>query len=619
MHFLTFLQQKGRAGTMTVSSKTIAHLLGVLAVALLLAVPAGAKNGVGFVMKQEIIDALDRHDTTQVLALIDGELKIDPAYAPYYLLRGRILFAREQYAPALKEFETALEKKPKFYEAMYYQGLVLLKLGKLDEADKVLSEGVKKAKEEKALFHNGMGLLLLQRQEYAKADLEFRKAIQVGPDQAEFHANLGDANYFAQVYPLAISEYNTVIQMDTSFLDVYFRLARAYVAQNQYNEALDQLRTVLTRDSLYSHAWNELGKLYTMAGLSAGDPAVKEQRFKEAIGSYRKYLELSKDSSKGEVFFNLGRAYFTLGGFPEAIAALERVLAIGDVPTNIYLYLGRAYMGQEDYQKGLEALQKHLSWLKEKDPDWKPGPEDAEVFRRIGDAYKAQSDWANAAENYVKAAELAPDDPRIAADAALAYHQLKNYAEALKYYQKRIDLGPEAWNMYLNAAYCTMNLEDFPKSVEYLLKVVEIDPTQEKAIVLLSNTYLYRLQDCENGVKWTQKWLEKDSANCDALKSMGYAYFGNICPPDFLKAVSYFEKAVTCAKAKGADNCATSDLLLYMAQAYQSHGAALLDKDKKPESKPFMKNAFDLYKKVLNCDPGNASAKQGYADTEFAW
>jgi len=616
MGILVWFEMKGSYDIMNASHK-IAVVLVFLLTSFLFGFSPASADDLAYDVKPEIIDALTRHDTAQVLTLLEDGMKLDPAYAPNYYLKGRIFYARGQMDQALAEFDTALDKKSKLYEAMYYKGLVLLKQGKLDEAEKVFNTGIKKAKDEKALFHNGLGLVLLEKKQYTDADVEFRKASTVGPDRAEYHANLGDANYYAQFYPLAISEYNRVIEMDTTFLDVYFRLARAYVAQNQYNDALEQLRVVLTRDSMYTYAWKEIGKLYTMAGLSANDRDTKVQRFTEAIGSYRKYLELSHDSTDGEVFFNIGRSFFNLGGFPEADSAFEQVLKMGDEPRNIYLYLGRGYIAEKKYEQGIETLKKHLQMLAAEDPDWTPGPAEADVYRRIGDGYKAQEDWSNAAENYIKAAELEPDDARTAVEAAVALHQLQDFPRALEYYQKRIDLGPDSWNVYMNAAYCSINLEDFEQAVQYLQKVVELDSTRVKAYALLSDAYMLRLQDCENGIKWTEKWLAMDTGNCDAMKTMGVGYFVGICPPNYLKAVNYFDQALKCYKAGGTGDCGNVDIIVYIAQAYHLYAADLLEHNKKQESKQYFKNAFDWYNKCLKCDPGNADCKKGVSDTEF--
>jgi tetratricopeptide (TPR) repeat protein len=587
-----------------------------LATVIFLLVTASVVGAYDF--KPEIQDALNQHDTARVLTLVENELKIDPAYAPHYFLKGRIFFARGKFDQALEQFETALQKKPGLYEAQYYRGLTYLELNKLDQAEKDFSEGLKKGKEFEALFHNGMGLLLIKRGDFSKADVEFRKASQVGPDRAEFHANLGDANYYAKIYPLAISEYNQVIQMDTTFLDVYFRLSRAYVAQGQYNDALDQLRTVLTRDSLYAYAWKEAGKLYTMAGLSATDRPTKEQRFKEAIGSYRRFLELSKDSTDGEVFFNLGRSYYSLGGFPQADTAFEYLLTRGEQPASIYLYLGRSKIGGEKYSEGVEYLKKYMSMMQAKDPTWKPGREEADLYGRMGDGFKSTQAFDSAAFYYSKAVELEPENARRIVDAALAYHQLKDYAKALEYYNKRIELGQVPWNIYLNASFCTLNLADYAKAVEYLEKVTQLDSTQVKAVGLLANTYMYQLQDCINGMKWTQKLLQMDPNNCEGLQTLGYAYFaGKGCPTDYAKAINYFQRALDCYKGQGKDNCTNANVMLFIAQAHHMNAAALLDKDNKTEAKAEFKSAFEWYNKVLKCEPGNADAKKGAKDTEF--
>jgi tetratricopeptide (TPR) repeat protein len=607
----------------TQNMKTGTKLLILMGLAVTLAAVSTAPAQAfqfNYTLAPEITDAMNRHDTTAALEQIETSLKVDPYYAPLYLLRGEIYYARGEYDKALTEFDTALDKKSSLYEALYYRGLVMLEKGDLKEAEKDFSKGLKKTKNsEKALFHNGMGLLLIKEEKYSDADLQFRKAITLDPNKAEYYANLGDANYYAKLYPLAINEYNKVIQMDTTYLDVYFRLARAYLAQGQYNDALDQLRTVLTRDSTYGGAWRDIGRLYTLAGLSASDRQTKEQRFKDAIGSYRKYLDITHDSSNTEVFFNIGRSYFNLGGFPEADSAFEYVLAKGDVPKGIYLYLGRGFIAIEQYQQGIDMLLRHFEWMKEQDPDWTPGVEDADTYNRIGNAYRAMDDWENAATYYVKAYDLNTRDPRYALDAAVAYHQLKDYATALKYYQKRIELGPDAWNVYLNAGGCAYSLEDYELAAQYFEKVVELEPTRERAYALLSDTYLNRLEDCENGVSWTNKWLAMDTTNCDALKSLGFAYFGGICPQDYMKAVGYFSRTLACYKAKGMNNCSAADVMLYMAQAYHLQAAGLAEKDKKEESKPYYKNAYEWYQKVLKCDPGNKDAQEGSRQTEFEY
>ncbi len=586
----------------------------------LMAASAGSAPGFEFDydLDPEIREAMVRNDTAQALSLIDAQLGIDPNYAPHYLLKGRIYYARGQYDEAMDQFETALDKKSKLYEALYYRGLVSLENGDLNNAKEDFSKGLKKTKNaEKALFHNGMGLLLIKQESYSEADLEFRKAITLDPDKTEFYANLGDANYFAELYPLAISEYNKVIEMDTTNLVVYFRLARAYVAQNQYTDALAQLRVVLTRDSTYAQAWKEIGRLYTLAGLSASDRETKDQRFKEAVGSYNKYLELTNDSTDGEVFYNIGRSYFNLGGFAQADSAFEYVVSLGDEPKGIYLYLGRGYIIEERYQDGIETLQKHLDWMGQQDPDWAPGVEEADVFRRMGDAYKALDDWESAASNYVRAFDLNPAEPRYALEVAVAYHQLKDYETALDYYDKRIGLGPDAWSIYLNAAGCAYNLENYEKAVGYLEQVVGLDSTRERAYALLSDAYLNRLEDCDKGVVWTMRWLSMDSTNCDAYKSLGLAYLSNICPADYLKAVNYFDRALKCYKAKGMNNCSSADVMLYIAQSYHLHAAGLAENDKKDEAKPYYEKAFNWYQNVLKCDPGNNDAKEGVRQTEF--
>ncbi len=597
------------------SSRTIVRLVIFTLLFTVFSAPVFAYN-----LKPDIVEALNANDTAQALVLINNEIKTDASYGPNYLIKGQILFARNQLDESLELFELALKKKSKLYEALYYKGKVHLLQKNFDEAEKAFQKGIKKAKKEKALFHNGMGMLLIEREEYAKADVEFRKAIQEDPENVEFYANLGDANYYQKIYALAINEYNRVIEKDTTYLDVYFRLARCYVAMRQFSDALDQLSIVLSRDTLYAYAWKEAGRLYTMAGLSARDQETKKQRFSETIGSYRRFLELTSDSTDGEVFFNIGRAYFNLGGFPQADSALSYVLSLGDTPKNIYLYMGRSKMGIEDFQAGIDYLKQHLAWLNEDKPDRTPGASDADLYRRIADAYRTLEDHANAAENYVLALELKPQDDAMAVKAAISYHQLKDYATALEYYDKRIAIGPDLWSVFMNAGLCAINLEEYERAVEYLQKVVEIEPTKIKAYTLLSSTYMSELSDCQNGLLWTEKLYKLDTTNCDALKTLGFIYsFSDDCTTNYPRAVSYYKKALACFKDKGQEQCGNSDLMKYIAQAYHLQAAELAEANKIDESKKYFKNAYDWYCKVVICDPNDKDAKKGKDDTEFEY
>ena len=143
----------------------------------------------------------------------------------------------------------------------------------------------------------------------------------------------------------------------------------------------------------------------------------------------------------------------------------------------------------------------------------------------------------------------------------------------------------------------------------------ELRPEDDKTVLQLATTYLYNLSDCENGVKWFQRLLELDPANCDAKKSLGFAYFGGLCTKNFGRALTYLKQANDCLNPGGT--ASDVDVMLWIAQAHHLR-AVEVAKDA-TASKADYKEAFDWYNKVLKYDANNAEAKKGVEQTAYEY
>jgi len=621
-------------------------------------------------IKQEISDALSSGDTTKAISLLEDEIKLDPSYEYNYYTLGEIYYKQGKYKQAEEQFKISVDKKRNFYEGLYALSLVQLKLNKLDEAEKNLERGLKKAKDMKADFHNGMGLLLIAKKQYNEADAEFRKAIVIDPNKAEYHVNLGNANYLMGVYALATNEYSQALALDTAGLDVYFHWAEACLELRDYTCALEKLNIVLQKDSTHAEAWMQAGGIYYKAARSSRTVKEATDYYKSAIGAYKQYFELSNanpDSSNGRAYYESGMAYMLLGGYPEAIDFFKKVLSIPVEPRDIYFYLGRAYQGDQQYDSALTYYQKHIDWVKQQGEDYVTGVQDDELYRRMGDCYQAMKDYYNTIAYFKKSLAIDSTQERLLYGVAVAYNYLQDYRNALIYYMKRINLGADEryWSLYYNAAMSALYLADkggtalmddeedlgldesmMPSeteeedplanvnlaelAVQYLTKVADDYwdkvtenesnmPTAIKAVTMLGSTYLYQLKDCTNGVKYLERVLELDPNNCDAMRSLGYAYFGGICTNNYTKALSYLNRALDCSIAAKGSKCADVDVLLWIAQTYEFRAIDRTEAKQKDAAKADYKAAHDGYLETLKCDPNNKEAVEGERRTKFSY
>ncbi len=621
-------------------------------------------------IKREISDALEKGDTARAIELLAEEIKLDPSYEYNYYTLGQIYFVRKKFTEAEEQFQIAVEKDKKFWPGLYSLGLVQLKLGKIEEAEENFRRGLKKSKKMKADFHNGMGLVHMAKGEYREADSEIRKAIIIDSLKAEYHLNLGNVNFYSKVYPLAISEYETALQLDTASKEVYFHWAEACLELKDYACALEKLNVVLQKDSTHAEAWMKAGGIYYKAARSSRDPEEANKHYRATIGSYKKYFELSDekpDSANGRAYYEIGMSYLSpkINGFADAKENFAIVLSIPVVPKDIYFYYARAFHGNKEYDSAIAYYNRHLEWVDTRGPDYNSGIKEVRIYKRIGECYKSLKDRYNTIKYFTKSLEYDSTQARLLFDVAVAYNYVGDYRNALIYYMKRIDLGLDErfWSLYYNAAMSALYLmekggsammdeeddlgldDDEPEeetgpdpladvdlarlAVEYLEKI-SIDywdyvisneknhKTAVKALNMLGSTYLYQLGDCQKGLANLERVLEMQPDHCEALKSMGYAYFGGLCPTNYSKALGYLNRAMECLKKQeGWEKCKDVDLSLWIAQTYQFRAIDKREAKQKEESKKDYKSAYDWYLKVLDCKPGKKAAIEGRDQVKF--
>jgi len=627
-------------------------------------------------IKEEISNMLNSGDTTRAITMLENEIKLDPSYEYNYLVLGDIYKKRKKYDLAMEQYQKSVDKNKKFFPGLYALSMMQLQMGQLDEAEKNLSNGLKKSKKlDKAKFHNGMAKLYMVRGNYNDADSEIRKALIIDSTNSEFYVNLGDVNYRMQIYPLAIDNYAKALELDTASLDVYFHWAEACLELKDYTCALEKLNIVLQKDSTHADAWMKAGGIYYKAARSSRNANEAKDHYKSTIGSYKKYFELSKDepdSTNGRAFYEAGMSYLILGGYEEALENFRTVLSIPVEPKDIYFYYARSFHGisntdtvKADMVKMYDSALVYYNIQKEKmeDEDYRSSVSMGELYKRMGECYESLKDYYNTITYYKKSLEYDSTQARLLYGVAVAYNHTQDFRNALIYYMKRIALGIDEryWSIYYNAAMAALYLadkggaamvededlgeeEEFAVSepvsdplegvdlarlaVEYLEKIAvdhwEFVSQKSPAIGIkdlgrLGSTYLYQLGDCENGVKYLERVLELEPDNCDALKSMGYAYFGGVCTYNYTKALTYLRKALDCRIADGSTRCEEIDLVLWIGQTYQFRGLARLDAKQKEESKADFKAAHDWYLDCLKCDPGNKSCIEGEQQTKFMY
>ncbi len=579
-----------------------------------------------------------------------------------YFTLGKMYYDSSRFEEARTQFQAALGAKADHDLSNYMLGMTQIALGDLDGARATFMSRIEANPSFKAEYNYGLGEVSLMLAKKAKAagepketvdslaadaDAKFRVATLSDPNVPKYHLGLAEANFIRGVNGTAKQEYEIALETaGDDDIEAIRNFAEACYAMQDYACALEQFGKVLKTDTLDSEAWRKVGSIYYGIARAATDAVKAEENYKNTIAAYRKFIELSGatiDSSNAQVYYDLAESLSHLKGYPEAVKNYELVLSVPVVPDEIYLDIARGYSAMLDWEKAIKYYDLHSKWALEQGADYTPSMSDVELNRRIGEAYYGLKDYPSALPYLQRSYAADTSQTRLLISIALSYHNQKKYRHAFPYYQRLLasDLGEEIWKLYLNGAFCALQLakgegkdkdiediigvpvepmsklssKDYYKiGISWLQKVLEYQPNHERATSLLASTYLWELNDCQNGVLWYSKVNALNPNDCEALRSLGYAYFGGICKKDYGKAISYLGKALKCL---GGNPCKAKEITLWIAQAYHTRAVDRSKGGANEKSRADFKKAFDWYNKVLKCDPNNKDALQGKEDVEF--
>jgi TolB-like protein/Flp pilus assembly protein TadD len=252
---------------------------------------------------------------------IDTRPTEDPmAYQLY--LKGRYFWNKRtanDFKTAITYFQQAIEKDPAF--ALAYAGLADVYVLQSGFAAATPKESLPKAKAaaQKALeldntlgeAHASLGQALFAYDfNFAEANREFRRAIELNPNYATAHhwyAGLASLGRFDE----AVAEIKHALELDPLSVIINADVGTVLCTARRYDEAIEQLRKTLEMDPGFYYArWN-LGLALEMKGLTD-----------KAIAEYQKAIALNDDPLPQAL---LGRLYARTGRKDEALKILERL------------------------------------------------------------------------------------------------------------------------------------------------------------------------------------------------------------------------------------------------------------------------------------------------------
>jgi len=260
--------------------------------------------GIALAEKGDIKGAMKQFEATL-------EIRPDDRDAHYNLAKALAKAGRTQ--ESLEHYNRVLEIKPDAIDVFIALALEQAEHGQFEQAAAIYRKGLVAAPQDGAL-HSGFGLVLLQMGRVDEAITELQTAVRLKGD-SKAYCNLGMAVSLKGRLDEAEAYYKKSIRLDPKNAEAHFDLGNMYLSQGRPSEAVAEYKESIDAKPGYMKAHSNLA--VALAGLG---------RIDEAIASFKQAAELDPDSP--EAHFNLASALVDKGLITEAIQHISTVVQL---------------------------------------------------------------------------------------------------------------------------------------------------------------------------------------------------------------------------------------------------------------------------------------------------
>jgi len=341
------------------------------------------------------------------------------------------LMARGKASEAEEINRQILKDNPQDSFAKEIEGTLLLDRGDIATA-MVDLQGAATADPNNPVNHYRLGLAHKARAiadrsvaagELEQARQEFERALAIRPDFIMARLELARLEIYKGDYEAAMKTAEQALAIDKSNLSARLIEAAALLAQKKFTEARQLL------ESLRAQVPNSPDVVFQLGVVS-----LAERNYKEADSEFRRAYDLNPANTRGMT--GIVESDLEQNKPDIAIQTLKQELAKNSERSDLKLLLadvevriGKFDDAIADYQAILNTLGKNS----------KPR---AQVYVRLGEAYRRKGDPADAVQAFQKARELLPDDVLVLSSLALVLDAAQRWNEAEQVYNATIKLAP---------------------------------------------------------------------------------------------------------------------------------------------------------------------------------
>ena len=211
---------------------------------------------------------------------------------------------------AQKGYEDILKIDENNFDANHLLGVLMIELQNYDRAEILLKKSIKINPKIPNVFNN-YGILLRNIKKFNEALINFKKAIELYPDYLDAINNYGNILYEIGNYEEAINFFNKVLKLKNDYAEAYNNRANCYKELNYIEEALQDYDLAIKYRNSYLDPYHN--KAYLL---------FENKNYKESIMTCN--LCLTINSKNYHPYYILGLIYEEIKDFEKSIENYQK-------------------------------------------------------------------------------------------------------------------------------------------------------------------------------------------------------------------------------------------------------------------------------------------------------
>ena len=442
-------------------------------------------------------------------------LRLDPTDADASLWLARLYRLQNEHDKAEAVLRELLSREPENENGVEQLTQLLLDEGKSQEA--ITSLQTILARAPTASLWDSLGDAYTQTHDLPNAEMAYRKAIELAPDEISHYRGLAQTLLGEEKYPEALEQYQRLASMEADDPENYLRLAEIYLQMKQLDKAEQNVLLAKQR------APGNLEVIYYESTIYEA-----EQRFDDSIRVLSDAVTAVKAESEftpsrrrtlAILYQQLGQLYRETSNFMAAENTFEEMQRLGpEEDQRARAMLIDTYRMAHDLPKALDASRKAIEAY--------PKERSFKISQAFLYGDNAQTDMGAAALHQLL--DGTPGDFEIQIDLGQLYQQGRRWTEAEQalHAAEMLSRQPSEKEM---AAFLLGGVFERQKKFDQAEKQFQAVLQENPSNAAVLNYYGYMLADrgvrLDEAIALIKRALDEDPSNSAYQDSLGWAYF----------------------------------------------------------------------------------------------